>query len=57
MKIGKLFLLLSLLALFVHAEAGAREKGNGDEYEVFLLLGQSNMTGRGTMLPEDQYDN
>lgn len=54
MKIGKLFLLLSLLALFVHAEVGAREKGNGDEYEVFLLFGQSNMAGRGTMLPEDQ---
>ena len=24
-----------------------------DEYDVFLLIGQSNMAGRGTMLPED----
>ena len=54
MKTGKLFLLLSILTLSVHASSRARENKNKVDYDVYLLIGQSNMAGRGTMLPEDQ---
>lgn len=30
--------------------------GRGNEYDVYLLIGQSNMAGRGTMLPADTTD-
>lgn len=55
MKFGRLLLLLSALALFVHTDTYAKKekKAKGD-YDVYLLIGQSNMAGRGTMLPEDQ---
>lgn len=56
MKTRRLFLLLSILMLSLHADSRAKETNNKskDDYDVYLLIGQSNMAGRGTMLPEDQ---
>lgn len=47
------FLSTVLLFLFAgHAEVFTQEQG--DEYDVFLLIGQSNMAGRGYMLEQDK---
>ena len=43
---------LSRIILAVAAIVCAACSGN-DDYDVYLLLGQSNMAGRGRMLPED----
>ena len=50
-------LLLGILLLFTacsHATRLTATSGNGQgEYDVYLLIGQSNMAGRGTLLPTD----
>lgn len=53
----KLFIaLLSLMTVLAVSGCGAGRKltgNNSDVYDVYLLIGQSNMAGRGKMLPED----
>lgn len=48
------FLMLLVMAVFCMFDVAAKDKG---EYDVFLLIGQSNMAGRGYMIESDTLSN
>lgn len=50
MNLKVLFLLLSLVLFSGRTEAGKRP---ADRFDVYLLIGQSNMAGRGPMIGSD----
>jgi len=45
--------LILFFFLVLSYKTGAHNAGDSDEYDVYLLIGQSNMAGRGYMVPQD----